>query len=761
MIEEFVKSLKGLESYKGQIENIEVIPSQQARYGKLDRPLPQVIQGYLDLRNISLFSHQAEAINKIRKGKNVVIATPTASGKTLAFNIPIFEAMMKDDKATALYLYPMKALANDQLQVLQSMEKETRIKVNPNVYDGDTPSSMRPHIRANSRIIVSNPYGIHQYLPWHYKWKAFFQNLKFIVIDEAHVYRGVFGSNMAFLIRRMLRICEYYGSKPQLILSSATIANPVEHSKKLTGREFEVVSDDGSERGRKFFIFWNPPFIDDASLVRRSTHQETRDIFVLSVTAKLQTLCFTVSRKMAELITVWSREVLGGRSPSLVNSVTSYRAGYLPSERRGIERALRNRDLLGVVSTNALELGIDIGSLDTVIISGYPGTVISTWQQAGRTGRTPNDSLVFLVAFSNPLDQYFMRHPKDFFGRSHEHAVIDLENQYITMGHLMCASSELPVTPKDQHYFPALESGLNALEKQGLVHNTPMGRVYAGRARPVEVVNLNNISDKTVSVINDDKILETMDLTKAYEEVYEGAVLLHLGETYLVEELDLKNLIAKVKQINLNYYTEPRKEIEIEIKKSLEEKDLGINLAFGEVDVTEFYLYYVKKTYDEIIGKGSMDLPPLKFSTIGMWFTVSAEIEEEIEGLGLDFQGGIHAIEHAMIAMAPFHAMCDRRDVGGVSTRYHLDTRKPTIFIYDGYEGGIGISEKLYELFAELTATTLKLIRDCECKEGCPSCIYSPKCGNENEPLDKKAAIIILGKLLEIIEHTELTKLKV
>jgi len=608
----------------------------------------------------------------------------------------------------------------------------------------------RPRIRQESRIILSNPYGFHLYLPWHHKWKRFFQNLRFLIIDEAHMYQGVFGSNVAMLLRRLLRICERYGSTPQLILSSATIANPEEHSQKLTGKSFEIVTNDGSARGKKFFIFWNPPFIDAGKLTRRSTHQETKDLFVFNIANSLQTLCFTVSRQMAELITRWSREELEQKSLRLTTAITAYRAGYLPKERRAIEDSLRSKSLLGVVSTNALELGIDIGSLDSVIISGYPGTVISTWQQAGRAGRTTAESLVTLVAFQNPLDQYFMKHPEDFFGRSPEHAIINLGNPYIVTGHLLCAAAELPLTQKDQYYFPELfEESLVALEQQTLVRQTPNGWVYSGRFRPVEIVNLNNISDKILTVMSEGAILETMDLTKAYSEAHDGAVLLHQGETYVIEELNLNTLTAQAKKQDVDYYTDPRKTVEFTIDNIFEEKHIGVPVSLGELEVTEFYHSYVLKTYNEVIGRRPLNLPPLNFSTVGMWFTIPDEIGKTITEQGLDFAGGLHAVEHAMIAMSPLYAMCDRWDIGGVSTILHFDTGSPTISIYDGYEGGIGISEKLYELIESLFSTTLRLIKNCECEIGCPSCIYSPKCGNENEPLNKQAAIIILENILQ------------
>ena len=749
MIEEFIKNIKATSSYKQQIVHMQEIPIQEPIYGDLERALPENIQNCLLNRKISFYSHQAQAINLARQGKNVVIATPTASGKTLAFNIPVLEALTKDKKATALYLYPTKALTNDQLKVLKELEKETCIKAKPNIYDGDTPQSQRASIRENSKIILTNPYGLHHYLPWHYKWRTFLQNLRFIIIDEAHVYRGVFGSNVAMLFRRLTRICNYYHADPQFILSSATIANPEEHAKRLTGKDFEVISTDGAPRGKKTVMFWNPPFIDYNNTIRRSTHQETKDLLTLSVMRNLQTLCFTTSRQMAELITKWTKEELKQRSPRLQNRVTSYRAGYLPQERRQIENRLKNKELICVVSTNALELGIDIGSLDSVIISGYPGTVISTWQQAGRAGRTNSDSIVTLVAFQNPLDQYFMKHPQAFFGRPHEQAIIDLHNQHISLGHIMCAASELPLAESDSKYFPELFSdSIQALEEQHLVRNTPRGWVYSGTARPVEMVNLESISGKNVTVLENGSILETLTLNKAYEEAHAGAVLLHQGETYISEELNLADFTAKVRKKDVNYYTEALKNIDVAIKKPFEEKEDKVKIGLGELTITEDYTTYVTKTYDEVIKREPLNLPPLTFSTVGMWFFIPDKLRAEIEAQKLDFDGGLHAVEHAMIAMSPIFAMCDRWDIGGLSTPLHPDTGQPTIFIYDGFEGGIGISENLYSNINPLWKKTLALIENCECEDGCPSCIYSPKCGNENEPLDKKAAIIILRHLI-------------
>lgn len=754
---EFLNEIQHSLSYNGQIEHVEVIPAREAQYGKLDSPLPEPLQKYLEKWGLRLYSHQARAINEVRKGKNVIITTPTASGKTLCFNLPVLERIYYNPDATALYLYPLKALTNDQLKVLRQMEQETGINLNANVYDGDTPSNLRPKIRKESNIILSNPYGIHLYLPWHNKWTKFFRKLAFIILDEVHTYRGVFGSNVAMLMKRLLRICEFYGSNPQIILSSATIANPDELSSKLTGKKFEVISEDGAARGKRYFVFWNPPLIGKG--VRDSPHQQTKNLFAMQVSRGIQTLCFTVSRRMAELIARWTREEI----PELKERVTAYRAGYLPSERREIEKMLREKQLLGVASTSALELGIDIGSLDSVIISGYPGTIISTWQQAGRAGRGIEDALVTLVAFENPLDQYFMKHPDKFFGKPHEHAIIDLENPYINLGHLMCAAAELPLNYKDSKYFSPINtkkededsfnpflSALKILKDIKLVMKSPKGYVYAGTRRAVDMVSLDSISSDQVKVICEGKILEVIDRNRAYSEAHRGAVFLHQGETYFVEDLDLDNRTAYVRKEDLDYYTEAAETADIEIISEFEEKtwnDFGVKV--GEVTVTKWYNKYFVKKYDEVLAFEPLDLPPIIFDTTALWFMIPAHVVREVKKNNLDFEGGIHAVEHAMIAMTPYFALCDRRDIGGVSTSTHPNTRKPTIFIYDGYQGGIGISEKNYQLFQELATNTLELIESCECEDGCPSCIYSPKCGNNNEPLDKKAAIIILRALLK------------
>ncbi|MBN2541501.1 DEAD/DEAH box helicase [bacterium] len=774
MVKYIINEFKFKPEFEDRIEHIEILPEKQTQYSELEQQLPENLKLFLDSRGMRLYSHQSEALKALRAGKNVVITTPTASGKTMAFNLPIFECLGKNENATALYLYPTKALSNDQFKTLLELEKESGLKLKPEVYDGDTPQSRRPRIRANSRIIISNPYELHYVLPWHYKWQKFMSSLEFVVLDEAHRYRGVFGSNIAFLIRRLRRICSYYGSNPQFIISTATLANPIEFSENLTGLSYDLVDEDGSPRGSKYFVLYNPYFDGVGTL---STHQETKNLFKFFVKRGLQTICFTISRKMAELIIFWARKELEQSDPELLERITSYRAGYLPEKRREIETKLKEGYLKGITSTNALELGIDIGSLDNVIISGFPGTIISTWQQAGRAGRGTDESMAILVAFHDPLDQYFMKHPKALFEKSHEHAIIDIKNDYILFGHLMCAASELPLDlEKDVVFFGEdFTKMIEALKKAGLISETPNGWVYSGKGRATDLVSLDNVFGDIYKVVCEGRLLETMDKTQAYREAHKEAVLLNQGETYIVEELDLENTLARVVKKDVDYYTQPMKEIDIEIIKQYKSREIGkFRVSYGKVEVSEHYIAYRIMRYDKIVGTGEIDLPPLKFKTVGLWFTVLEYFEDLIwEKRKLDpdiyekfkakterglkrtvFMGGLHGVEHAMIGIMPFHVMCDRWDIGGVSSIDHPNTKDPTVFIYDGYEGGIGLAEKAYFLVDKIADTALELVRDCKCYDGCPGCIYSPKCGSSNEPLDKKATIAILELLMGLMKES-------
>jgi DEAD/DEAH box helicase domain-containing protein len=728
---------------------------EPARYGELDSPLSPALSGYLDENGIRLYSHQCDAINQARAGANVILTTATASGKTLAFNIPVFEHLEADNDARALYLYPTKALTNDQLLSLEKMAKYNGIPARAAIYDGDTPQSKRAAIREHSRVILSNPHEIHHVLSWHAKWQPFLSNLDFIVIDEAHRYRGIFGSHIAFVIRRLLRLCRHYGSNPRFIMSTATLANPREFAERLTGQEFTLVENDGSPRGKRNFVLYNP-FYD--GIGDRSLHQETKDLLVSCIRENLQTLCFTGSRKMAELVTVWSRDDAKRISQELADRISVYRAGYLPEERREIERKLKEGSLKGVVSTNALELGIDVGSLDAVILSGYPGTMMSTRQQAGRAGRKGGESLAILVAQANPLDQYFMHHPDQFFSRPHEHAIIDTKNPYIVSGHLLCAAAELPIRESsDKEFFGDQISGiLSELEADDLVRQTSRGWVYAGRGRAADVVRLDGVPGETFRVMCQGKLIETLDRGQAYREAHKGAIMLHQGETFVVNEMDLDLHLIRVTGTDVDYYTQPLKEVDISIIETLETRVVnGVPCAFGDVEVTEQYTGYKIKRGDTIIGLEPLSLPPLTFRTKAFWLRPPAATGVQVTDSGQDLAGGLHGAEHAIIALMPLHVVCDRWDIGGLSTPMFGESGEPAIFVYDAYEGGIGLAEKAFGILPALFTSAHELVRDCRCESGCPSCIHSPKCGNDNQPLDKEATIRILRDICTTPEHNE------
>jgi DEAD/DEAH box helicase domain-containing protein len=749
-VPEIIRFLYTNPTYAKRIVHVETTEPVSSRYGDLDVPLSPALGDYLRHNAIRLYSHQGEAINHIREKRNVIITTPTASGKTLAFNIPVFENLQIHPDARALYLYPTKALSNDQFSTLSQMAGFTGIPAQPAIYDGDTPQSKRAAIREHSRVIISNPHELHQVLSWHAKWRPVLSNLEFIVIDEAHRYRGVFGSHVALVIRRLLRLCRHYGSSPRFVLSTATLANPLEFAERLTGQDFFLVDRDGSPHGRKNFVLYNPFY---HGIGERSTHQETKDLLVSCIKEGLQTICFTGSRKMAELVTVWAREDVRRSSPRLADAISAYRAGFLPEERHRLEGQLKGGEMKAVVSTNALELGIDIGTLDAVIISGFPGTMMSTRQQAGRAGRSGRESLAILVAQANPLDQYFMNHPDHFFTRSHEHAILDTENPYITSGHLLCASAELPLKDDaDLDLFGGSASVLlSELASGDLVRKTSRGWVYSGRGRAADVVRLDGIPGETFRIMCRGRLLETMDRGQAYREAHKGAIMLHQGETYVVNEMDLETHAIRVTEIDVDYYTQPLKEVDLSVIEVLDTRDVnGVRCAFGEVEVTECFTGYKIKRGDTIIGVEPLALPPLTFRTKAFWFIAPAEAEHAIAGCGLDFAGGLHGAEHAIIALMPLHVICDRWDIGGLSSPAFGEEGEPTVFVYDACEGGIGLAEKAFGLLPGVFSSAFQLVKDCRCEDGCPSCIYSPKCGNDNQPLDKAATILLLGELSRV-----------
>ena len=754
----FIDYLAARPGYQAQMAHIEHIPPRDARFARLDSPLAAGLEDCLTEHGLfPLYSHQAEAVNYARQGGNVMVATPSASGKSLCYNIPVIEEILTRPGSCALYLFPAKALAQDQLRVLSKLLCPGILEPQQlATFDGDTPLAERSGIKKQARIILTNPDMLHVgILPNHGAWSRLLRHLRYVVVDEAHSYRGVFGSHVALVLRRLRRLCRLYGSSPRFICCSATIDNPGQHAEELTGLPFTVVDNDGSPRGGKEFIFWNPPLIDDAQSARRSANSEASGLVTELVAQDIRTLAFTRSRRLTELVASYSRHRLAEISPARAGKIKAYRAGYLPKQRRRIEQELFSGQLTAGVATSALELGIDIGDLEATVLTGYPGSIASTWQQAGRSGRSKTRSLSFLVALDNPLDQYFMRHPDFFFGRSFENALVNHQNPYILNAHLLCAAWESPLLDGDSRYFGGgFNRAREELEKKGLLRQR-RGRYYLSPsvAYPAQEVNIRATSGQNLALIDTstNSLLETLDNSVALFQAHPGAIYLHQGQPYLVTRLDLAGGAVYARPTDVSYYTVAKEITDLRISKVIHEKTCGpVRVSLGEVEVTTTVVGFKKKAQftDEVLGEEALNLPPQHFSTVALWFGLPAGVTGSLARDGLDFAGGLHAVEHAAIGMLPLFAMCDRNDIGGVSTPLHPDTGKAQIFIHDAYPGGVGIAEKGFGLIGELWRATLEAITECPCREGCPSCIQSPKCGNNNKPLDKYAARVILEGLL-------------
>jgi DEAD/DEAH box helicase domain-containing protein len=760
----FLKQLTAYPSYVDQIAHVEHLPSREAVYGELEAALPAALEMRLkEMGRLPLYRHQAEAVNHVRNGDNIMVATPSASGKTLCYNLPVLEKLLTDARSRALYLYPTKALAQDQLRAFRELAGQLISPTEAAIFDGDTPQAERAALRKHARLILSNPDMLHVgILPNHHSWSVFLRNLKYVILDEAPVYRGVFGSHVALVIRRLRRLCALYNSQPQFVFCSATIANPGEHAERLTGLPFTVVSSDGSPRGSKEFVFWNPPIVDKEKATRRSPNSEATHLFTRLISQEVRTLAFTRTRRLTELIYTYARDQLAESSASLSRRIRPYRAGYLPVLRREIEKALFSGELLGVIATNALELGIDIGDLEATILNGYPGSIASTWQQAGRSGRSGDGSLSFLIAMDNPLDQYFMRHPEAFFTKSAENALINPHNPYILRAHLLCAAWERALAGMDEAYFGfAFTPGVKDLVAAGqLVPRKDSWYLTTAIGYPAQSVGIRGVSGERYALRESASgaLLETIEADTAFFQIYPGAIYLHQGEPYLITQLDIPARTATAEPTALPYYTDDKELTDLRIRQVHRRKKIGdIEVSVGDVGVTTVVSGFKKKKHftDEVIGEEALDLPPIHFETVGLWFDLPQGGGERIFRDGLDYAGGLHAVEHAAIAILPLFALCDRNDIGGVSTPLHADTRKAQVFIYDAYPGGTGIAEKGYELIEQLWQATLQVVTECPCQDGCPSCIQSPKCGNNNEPLDKKAARILLEGLMEEAKSEE------
>ena len=701
----------------------------------------------------ALWSHQAEALHAAWAGPTIV-TTGTASGKSLCFNLPTLDVLAQDPKARALYLYPAKALAQDQARAIHALGVD---RVRPAIYDGDTPREQRSAIRRRANLVLTNPDMLHLgILPNHRAWGDFLSNLAVVVIDEAHVYRGVFGSHVAGVLRRLRRVADAYGTAPRFLLASATIANPGELAETLTGLDGVTVIDrDGSPGAKRTIAMWNPPVVDEHTAARRSPLAEAADLLAELVCEGARTIVFMKSRKAVELMAKFAQLALEDRGRGeLAARIAPYRAGYTAQQRRELERRLVEGELLGVVSTDALELGIDIGSLDAAICVTFPGTVASLRQMWGRAGRRGRGLAVY-VAGEDALDQFFCRHPDEFLDRPVESAILDPANEQIFAGHLACAAHEGPLEAADAAFLgEGWREAAETLEAMGELRRRPDGSFVPRRPDefPAAAVSLRSAGRDALPIVEVEsgELLGTVDGGRAPTTVHDGAVYLHGGRSYEVARLDLDARRALVRPFAGDWYTQPKRETDTEIERLLDRREvLGVRLSFGTVVVTDQVLAYQRKRLadHEPLDLVALDMPRTSFATQALWYEIGPGVLRADLPL-MHLLGALHAAEHSQIAVLPLLAMCDRWDIGGLSTNLHPQTGGPTIFIYDGHPGGIGIARRGFEAFEALVDDAHRLVSECPCDAGCPSCVQSPKCGNLNEPLAKAGCLELMGRML-------------
>ncbi len=725
-----------------EVAHVEEIPAAEARTAALPEELHPALRATLPFD--ALYAHQRAAWDAAARGEHLILATGTASGKSLAFNLPVLDAIARSPKNRALYLYPTKALAQDQARALRELDPPG---VRAAIYDGDTPTERRWQIRKWANVILTNPDMLHVgVLPHHDRWADVLHNLRYVVVDEAHVYRGVFGSHVANVLRRLRRLARVYGAEPQFLLASATIANPGALASALAGIDATVVDDDGAPRAERTVVLWNPELIDPELGLRASALGDASRLMADLVSRGLRTICFAKSRKSAELIHKFTVDRVGTET---AERLAPYRAGYTPAQRREIERRLVEGELLGVAATDALELGIDIGLLNCAISVGFPGTMASLRQQWGRAGRRGH-GLAVLVASQDALDQYFMREPGALLGRSVEAAILDHANPRLLDGHVRSAAFEAPLDDADRATL-----GDEALERAAQLPDlkrTKSGYVWAGREYPAAQFGLRSTTPDTFAVVEAQTgtLLGIVERERAYSTVHEGAVYLHLGESYLVRELDLRSRAALVTPYKGDYYTQAKRETNTAIEETLRaERRCGLELSFGRISVTERVVAYQKKSVRDqsTLETVELDLPETSFETEAVWYVPEPEQLTGLEQMPR-LLSTLHAAEHSMIALLPLWAMCDRWDIGGLSTNVHFQTNEPTVFVYDGHAGGVGITERGFDCFEGWVEDTARMLEGCPCADGCPSCVQSPKCGNLNEMLDKEGALTFLRRLV-------------
>jgi DEAD/DEAH box helicase domain-containing protein len=761
----FIERLRAGRDYRGQVAAVRWRAARPAEHRAPANPIPDRLQALLRNEGIDrLYAHQAEAYDAARGGQDVVICTPTASGKSLGFHLPVLAELLEDPERRALYLFPAKALAYDQLGNLERMVTEAGLQnaVRPACYDGDTPPHRRAGIRRNATLLLSNPDMLHvSILPNHAKWAGLFARLAYVVLDEIHTYRGIFGSHVAGVLRRLQRICRHYGSAPRFICCSATLGNPRELAERLVNRPMRLIDRDGSPQGRKCFVLWNPPWLAETRVARRSGNIEAQELMARLLEAGAGTITFAKARVVAELIYKYLAEVLERRQPGLSRRVRPYRGGYLPNERRGIEAALFSGELLGVCSTNALELGIDVGALDAAIIVGFPGTLCSLWQQAGRAGRRQGESLAVFVAYDDPIDQYLMRHPDFVFGRPVEHGIIDPDNPHILKSQLGCAAYELPLEKRDFAQFGDVAAEVAELTAEaGELRWTADKYYWASSETPAQRTSIRQVSNATYAIVDitdgRDTVLGQVDSISAPELVYPEAVYLHAGASYVVRELDQQAQLARVERWDADYYTQPLLHSEIRVvRKQLEAEFLSGQRGYGDATVQWQTVGFRKfKFYTmELIGQRELELAPLRIDTTTLWLQPPLGVLKAVADAGFQKHEALAGVRNLLLVALPPLAMADRRDIGGIVDSSQLG--RPTIFLYDRYEGGVGYARHGYECAGDLLRMAYELVSGCDCDDGCPGCVgpanlrpplhHDPDIYRAYEFPDKRATMRLLG----------------
>jgi DEAD/DEAH box helicase domain-containing protein len=746
-MQEILQDLKVSESAKRNIVHWHTIEEKESQTEEMPDDLSEILKKALERRGISrLYTHQQSSYEQIMKGQSIVAVTPTASGKTLCYNLPVLQSIIDDPNARALYMFPTKALAQDQKSEINELIQEAELSINSYTYDGDTPSNIRQKVRRAGHIVITNPDMLHSaILPHHTKWVSLFENLKYVVIDELHIYRGVFGSHVANVIRRLRRICNYYGSNPVFICTSATIANPLELAEGLTEKDMVLIDNNGAPSGRKHFLFYNPPVVNIPLNVRRSATLETRRLAGEFLKNKIQTIVFARSRVRVEILLTYLQELVKHKLGP--KSIRGYRGGYLPTERREIEKGLRSGEIYGVVSTNALELGVDIGQLQVCIMNGYPGTIASAWQQAGRAGRRHGESVVIMVASSSPLDQYVIQNPDYFFNRSPETARINPDNLIILIDHIKCAAYELPFKKGDTFGVAEIEEILEYLTEERILHQNGEKWYWMNDAFPAHNISLRSASQENVVIIDQSdvanvRVIGEMDTFSAMTLLHEEAIYLHQGIQFQVEKLDWEEKKAFVREVDVDYFTDANLAVQLSVLE--EDKHRGneeTEIGFGDVSVRAMATIFKKIRFEthENIGSGPIYLPEEELHTSSAWISLNKELSEFADDR---LEEGLIGTSQALKHIAPLFVMCDPSDVHVVPQVKAAHNEKPTIFFYDRYPGGIGLSEKIYSGIEEILDQTKQMVMNCQCAGGCPSCI-----GTDSTSIHSKKDVV---KILDL-----------